>query len=160
MRLRRDFEYALIALLAMSEIGRVVSSRELAEGFNIPLSLLRKIFHQLNRKGLIEAVRGPKGGFRLRRPLSELSLQEVVESLSGPVSLVACLRSEQSERSEPCDQEEICNIRHNMHALQGLMSDFLASLTVEQFGRLQYDKNAGRYRGRRESRPAEKRATA
>lgn len=143
MKIRKDLEYALISLLAMEDTDRVVSSRELAERFNIPLNLLRKIFHQLNQSGMIDAVRGPKGGFRLKRTLDRITLQEVVEALSGPVSLVACLQS------EACDQEKTCNIRSNMTALQDLMSGFLSSLTVEQFGRLQYDKNVDRSRRRR-----------
>jgi Rrf2 family protein len=141
LKIRKELEYALMALLAMGDIQRVVSSRELSERFNIPLNLLRKIFHQLNRRGLIEAIRGPKGGFLLRSDLSEMTLREVVEALSGPVGVVPCMQS------EPCDQEERCNIRHNFNALQGLMNDFLASLTVEQFGRLEYDRNLGRTPG-------------
>jgi Rrf2 family protein len=147
-------EYAFIALLAMEDSDRVVSSRELAERFNIPLNLLRKIFHQLNRSAMIEAVRGPKGGFRLKRPLNRITLQEVVEALSGPVSLVACLQS------EACDQEESCNIRRNITALRDLMSGFLSSLTVEQFGRLQYDKNVDRSRRKKSTKPRAERVSA
>jgi Rrf2 family protein len=150
VRIRKDLEYALISLLAMEDMERVVSSRELAEGFNIPLNLLRKIFHQLNRSGVISAVRGPKGGFRLERTLERITLQEVVEALSGQVGLVACLQS------EACNQVDTCNIRRNMTALQDLMSGFLSSLTVEQFGRLQYDRNVDRSRRKRTA----KRATA
>jgi Rrf2 family protein len=128
----------------MYDIDRVVASRELADRFNIPLNLLRKIFHLMNRRGLIEAVRGPKGGFRLRCDLNKLTIKEVLESLSGPFAIVPCTQS------EPCDQEESCNIRHNVHALQGLMNDFLASLTVEKFGRLEYDKNLDRSRRKSE----------
>jgi Rrf2 family protein len=73
VKLRKDFEYALISLLAMADTGLVFSSRELSERFNIPLNLLRRILHQLNRGQMVEAVRGPKGGFRLRRPLKELT---------------------------------------------------------------------------------------
>ena len=131
MRIRRDIEYALIALLGMKDSERAMSTRELAGEFNIPLNLLRKIFHSLRNRGLIEASRGPKGGFRLKRNLEELSLQEVIEAIDGPVHLALCLKG------EPCRQEEFCNIRHNMTVLQGLMGEFFSSLSVGQFARLQ-----------------------
>ncbi len=114
----------------MEESGQVISTRELAARYNIPLSLLRKIFHFLAQGDLIAAVRGPKGGYRLRRSLDRLTLQEVIEAVSGPVRLVACLQG------EPCEQEEHCTIKHDMNALQGLMNDFLGSLTVREFARL------------------------
>ncbi len=114
----------------MEESGQVISTRELAARYNIPLSLLRKIFHFLTQGGLITAARGPKGGYRLKRSLDRLTLQEVIEAVSGPVRLVACLQG------EPCEQEAHCTIKHDMHALQGLMNDFLGSLTVREFARL------------------------
>jgi Rrf2 family protein len=130
LRIRKDIEYALITLVALEDSGRAMSTRELAERFNISLSLLRKILHFMNRSGLIEAVRGPQGGYRLKGSLEELTVQDVVEALSGPLGLVTCING------EPCDQQRCCNIQPNMGALQGMLSGFLASISVAEFARL------------------------
>jgi Rrf2 family protein len=146
LRIRRDIEYALIALLSMKDAERAMSTREVAEEFNIPLNLLRRIFHSLGNHGLIEASRGPKGGFRLKRKLEELSLQEVIEAIHGPVHLALCMEG------EPCQQEEFCNIRHNMNVLQGLMGEFFSSLSVGQFARLQDGIDGSSFRKRYDRR--------
>jgi Rrf2 family protein len=130
LRIRKDIEYALITLVALEAADRPMSTRELAERFNISLSLLRKILHFLNRGGLIQAARGPQGGYRLELSLEELTVQDVVEVLSGPVGLVTCTNG------EPCEQEQCCNIRSNMNTLQGMLSGFLASISVAEFARL------------------------
>src|SRR5262249_9561637 len=44
---------------------------------------VEKILWTLSRSGIVESVRGPKGGYRLTRPASEISLGEVMRALGG-----------------------------------------------------------------------------
>jgi Rrf2 family protein len=111
----------------MEEPGRVVSTRELAERFNISLSLLRKIFFYLQRSGLIEAVRGSRGGYRLARPLGSITLQELAVGLRGPLQVVECLGE------GGCEQAGRCTIRQGMGRFQGLLDGLLSSMTLKAF---------------------------
>ena len=60
-RLPKKTDYALLALqyLASEEAPGVVSTRAIAERFDIPGELLAKILQQLARHGLIAAQRRP-----------------------------------------------------------------------------------------------------
>lgn len=109
----------------------VVSTRDLSQRFKISLSLLRKIFHFLHQGGIVQAVRGPRGGYRLARRLEDITVQEVFRALRGPVSVVGCLHG------ESCDQFETCTIRDNMAGLQGVLDRVMGELSLREFARLQ-----------------------
>jgi Rrf2 family protein len=56
-----------------------------AERQGIPLRYLEQILQELRRAGLVEAKRGPGGGYALARPPEELPLRDVVVALDGPI---------------------------------------------------------------------------
>ena len=126
MKLQRDVEYGLMGLIDLEREAGPVSARTLAERLRVPGELLSKVLQRLQRAGLVAAVRGARGGYRLQRPLSEISLREVIEASHGPLAVVDCVKS-------GCPQETHCTIRPQAHGLQGLLDGFLGSLSVRQF---------------------------
>jgi Rrf2 family protein len=127
MKLQRDVEYGLMGLIDLERLDEPVSARALAARLGVPGELLSKVLQRLQRAGLVTAVRGSRGGYRLQRPLSEISLREVIEASHGPLAVVDCLKR------GACPQETHCTIRPQAHGLQGLLDGFLGSLSVRQF---------------------------
>lgn len=125
--MQRDIEYSLMSLVAMSERVGVVSARELANRFRLPLGLLSKVLQRMHRQGLIEAVRGPRGGYRLNQPLNRITLKAVMEATRGPLRLTDCLEG------DCCVLAQDCNIRGSVEALQGILARFFGSLTLQEF---------------------------
>ena len=79
--LTRTGGYALHAALAIAEMsadGRPVRAREIAMALSIPANYLAKILQALARAGVLESERGRRGGFRLARDPSEVTLLDVV----------------------------------------------------------------------------------
>jgi Rrf2 family protein len=60
--------YALQTLAALPEDGGYHLARSLAKQLNLPGPYLAKILQSLVQAGILESVRGPKGGFRLAKP--------------------------------------------------------------------------------------------
>ena len=82
--LSKKTEYALIALGYLAERpGRVISAREIASAFDLPLSLLKNILKTLNRQGLLDSERGSRGGYRIGESLASASLHELITVLDG-----------------------------------------------------------------------------
>ena len=105
MRLTRAGEYAVRCVLYLSgqEQGEVVSRKEIAKGMEIPEQFLGKIAQQLARSGFIEIVQGAKGGYRLLVSPQELTLLDVVETISGEIFLNDCvMRPGSCKRSPTC----------------------------------------------------------
>jgi len=98
--------YALRALgrLAQEPVGRPVLGRNLAREAHVPSQYLSKIMGMLRHAGLVDAARGPKGGYRLTRPAAEIRLRDVVEVFEGPVDRPDCLLGVNQECSDanPC----------------------------------------------------------
>lgn len=83
-------EKSRAAVLALTELaGRggtaPVPILEVAEGRGIPLHLLEQLFSALRRAEILQSQRGVKGGYSFRRPPSEVTLLEVVETVDGPL---------------------------------------------------------------------------
>ena len=82
MNLTKRGEYALRTLIRIGlaqELGReVVAVSELAEAERLPLKFVEQILLQLRGAGYIETRRGKLGGYRIAKPLEQISVAEVV----------------------------------------------------------------------------------
>lgn len=86
---------ASLALHAMvylaSHEDRPVSTGEIAEVFDISRAHLSKVMQWLSRDGLVDSIRGPKGGFVLGEDPEKITLLDVYESIEGPLEQTECL---------------------------------------------------------------------
>jgi Rrf2 family protein len=81
--LSRKIDYALVSLafLADRQTQPVVSAREIAQVNGLPLTLVSQILKRLHRQGLVDGVRGSKGGYRLSVDLDKVSLIELIAAV-------------------------------------------------------------------------------
>ena len=63
-----------------------VKIREIASDSNLPEKFLELILLELKNARIVESVRGAKGGYRLRRPPSEIPLSEIIRLMDGPLA--------------------------------------------------------------------------
>src|SRR5665811_520701 len=79
--------YAVAALVELAHHGdgSPMPVSELARRRVIPGQFLEQLFAVLRRAGLVTSQRGVKGGYRLARPATDISVLEIVEALDGPV---------------------------------------------------------------------------
>jgi Rrf2 family protein len=87
----RISQKGLYALQAMMTLGRqygnkTVKIREIASDSDLPEKFLELILLELKNARIVESVRGAKGGYRLRRPPSEIALSEIIRLLDGPLA--------------------------------------------------------------------------
>lgn len=85
MKITAQEEYGLrcIIQLARQTNGEPLMVRDIAEREGLSLAYVEKILWTLSRSGIIESVRGPKGGYRLTRACTEISVGEVMRALGG-----------------------------------------------------------------------------
>ena len=98
MRLSARVDYALRAVveLASSNAGpdRPVTADQLAQAQAIPPKFLESILLQLRRGGVVNAQRGPDGGYWLARAATAISLADVIRVIDGPLANVRGHRPE------------------------------------------------------------------
>lgn len=70
-------------LLAALPPGIGLPANALAEFHALAPAYMAKHMQALARAGVVESVRGPRGGYRLARPATEISLWDIVEAIEG-----------------------------------------------------------------------------
>lgn len=87
MKLSTKGRYAMVALTDLALAGQedLVSLAAVSRRQDISLPYLEQLFVKLRRAGLVEAVRGPGGGYRLARSPDAIRISEVMEAVEENV---------------------------------------------------------------------------
>ena len=91
MKLSTEGRYAMVALadLALAEAKAggddLVSLAEISRRQDISLPYLEQLFVKLRRAGLVEAVRGPGGGYKLARSADQIRISDVMQAVEETV---------------------------------------------------------------------------
>ena len=85
MQISRKALYAIRALIciASSKGEKLSTITEIAEKEGIPREYMAKILKELAEKGLLISYRGVNGGYKLKKPLEEISFLDILEVVQG-----------------------------------------------------------------------------
>ncbi len=135
LALTKKTGYGLVALTHLAQIGEseLASSREIAERFDVPMSLLMNVLKELSAAGYVESVRGAHGGYRLARSPQDVNLSDLVSILEGPVRFAACVIDEADDDEEcTCQLMARCPIADPVHRVHRRLNDFLKKVTLAE----------------------------
>jgi Rrf2 family protein len=124
MLLRR--ERAMTAIAIMLDVafhaGRseAVSAADIAERLGQARRGIEPVLQSLSRAGLLDSIRGPKGGYRLGRPPRDLRLAEIVSTALD----------EDGTPDAPQGRLQAAVVAPLWSELEGLCRDHLTKLTV------------------------------
>jgi Rrf2 family iron-sulfur cluster assembly transcriptional regulator len=79
-----------MADLAGRSDARATTLAAIAENQQISKPYLEQLFSRLRRKGLVQSVRGPGGGYRLARAADDLTVADVVAAVDEPLRATRC----------------------------------------------------------------------
>jgi len=109
VRLNTRARYALRMMLDIAKNGRdgrPVPLRDVAARTDISRGYLEQLALALRNARLLRGVQGRGGGFRLTRDPGAITLGEIIEAASGPISLVDCI-----ETPDACLRSPYCECR-------------------------------------------------
>jgi len=92
MKLSSRAIYGMRAMLALARNHGQGSTflKDIVERENLPGTYLEQLMVPLRKAGIVQGVRGARGGYTLSRPPAEISVLEILEALEGPLSLAEC----------------------------------------------------------------------
>ena len=131
-------QYGLKAVLALGKRyaqGPVLIST-LAQEESIPLKFLETILLDLKSQGLLESKIGRKGGYRLSRPPSAVTIGTIVRTLEGPLAPLPCASETAFKPCYDCSDIDNCGIRIIMRQVRDAISKVLDATTLEDLLRL------------------------
>lgn len=138
MRLTTKGRFAVTAMidLALRCSKGPVTLAGISERQEISLSYLEQLFGKLRRRGLVDSVRGPGGGYCLARPLAEITVAEIICAVDEPLDTTQC------GGKENCRDEDRCMTHDLWSTLNRKIHDYLSSVTLAELVSKQEQKSA------------------
>ena len=129
LRLSKKADYALMAMkhLATRPDAPSASAREIAEQNDIPVELMAKVLQQLARRNLLTSHQGTRGGYRLARASSAISVADIIQAIDGPLTVTAC-----STEAENCGQYAKCSVRDPLWRIKDRIVAALATCSLQE----------------------------
>lgn len=148
LRISKKADYAVFLLGCIARQGAfpggsapesVISAHEVARQANLNKSVVANLLKVFARDGLLESVRGLKGGYRLAIPPAQVTLGRILTVVDGPFHLVDCLRGE----PQPAGDEHQCNLiafcptKNPMRVVHQRIDRLLGDITLAEMCGLQ-----------------------
>ena len=131
LRLSKKADYALMAMkhLAVKSASgpSSTSAREIAEQYDIPIELMAKVLQRLARRGLLTSHQGTRGGYRLSRGASAISVADIIQAIDGPLTVTAC-----STEAENCGQFAKCSVRDPLWRIRERIISALTTCSLQE----------------------------
>lgn len=130
LKINKSIEYALIAIkhIKSNNSNKLFSSRDISDLYNIPYELLSKILQKLCKLGYLQSVKGPNGGYLLKKSLNKISLIKFIEEFEGPVSFSQCT----IETNTECSQFDLCNIKSPINEINNNIRELLSNMYLNE----------------------------
>lgn len=127
MKLSTKGRYGVKAMvdLAINYGEQPVSIKSISERQNISEYYLEQLFSSLRRAKLIKSVRGAQGGYILNRKPEEITIQDVLDVLEGPIEVSNCLED------GACNNIDCCATRLLWKKLKNSIDSVTSSITLK-----------------------------
>ena len=130
MKISQEADYALRIIMMLAENGQNVKidAKTIADKQSIPIRFALKIMRKLGMAGIIKSFRGVYGGYRLNRPMEEITFKDVIEAIDGQISINRCVIDEGFCNMGRMDT---CPLHKQFMMLQKEISETLEKVTFE-----------------------------
>ncbi|PHK93633.1 SUF system Fe-S cluster assembly regulator [Pseudoroseomonas rhizosphaerae] len=128
LRLSKLTDYAVVVLARLEAEGGVQTAPCLALATGIAEPTVAKVLKALGHAGLVEGLRGARGGYRLERPLRAIPLSEVICAIDGPIALTACVDG----ASGCCEAETVCPVRGRWDPVNEAIRAALSAISLAE----------------------------
>ena len=130
IRITTRGRYAVRAMVDLALHGGdgPVARHDIAQRQAISADYVAQLFQKLQDAGLVEGVKGPRGGYRLARDPGGIRTGDIVEAVEGPVALVHCV---EPEGRSSCTRVDHCVTHPLWRRLSVVMKEFLDAVTLQ-----------------------------
>ncbi|MDR3170643.1 MAG: Rrf2 family transcriptional regulator [Treponema sp.] len=126
MRISTKGRYSLEALLYMVLLrdGDYASTRTISKNTGISDGYLEQLFTPLRKAGILQGIRGPRGGYLLGKAPDKISVGDILRAVEGPLEPVDCVGLKY------CPAQDGCISRHTWRDLYEGITDCVDSISL------------------------------
>jgi Rrf2 family protein len=133
---------AAILLAEQEDVHGWIQTADVAERERIPLKYLEAIFVQLRDHGVVESRRGARGGHRLLRPASEISVADIIRLVDGPLAMTPCASRTRFRPCSDCVSIKTCRLQHLMRRARDAVASVLENCSLAELAAMPTNQQA------------------
>lgn len=129
MKISTRGRYALRLMLdlAMNDTGNPIRIKDVAERQNISDKYLEQIISVLNKAGFVKSVRGPQGGYTLKRKPEEYTVGMILRLTEGSIAPVSCVEEDETD----CERQSGCVTYLLWRKISDAINDVVDTVTLQ-----------------------------
>lgn len=117
----------MIDIAKQGDAGVLVTMRQAAERQGLSVKYLEQLGGALVRAGVLESIRGVRGGYYLARPADQITAADILLATEGEFGPVGCVNDASS-----CDRSGECEARAFWCGLGDAMRTYASSVTLDR----------------------------
>ena len=120
--------YALRVMVHFAQRGgeEYIPLKEIAEAEGISQKYLESIMTTLSKAGMVDAVHGKGGGYRLNRRPEEYTVGSILKLTEGSLNAVSCTM----QGPAACSRSECCQTKPMWDRLDKMIDEFFEGITL------------------------------
>lgn len=145
IKISKKADYAVLIMAALSvrqasheaRTGSLIihevepaSAHEIADENRLSRPVCANLLKSLTRAGLLDSVRGTRGGYRLARPSFEISLAQILGAVDGPIRLVECVGTDHDHSA--CSLSDHCLSRSAMRVVHERVANLMSQIQLPE----------------------------
>lgn len=130
LKISRLTDYGLLASVYLArKRGQVVSAREIAAFYQLPVPAVTKVLKTLHQGEVISSHRGVGGGYSFEGDAERVTLGDLIEVLEGPWDLTECETVDDSGHAT-CAIRVACPSRRFMFGINSAIKGAFEQVTL------------------------------
>lgn len=127
MKLSTKGRYATRILLCISRLqgDQPVPKKRISEQEGISTDYIEQIIVPLKNAGLVNSVRGLRGGFRLAKSPDKITVYDILSASEGDINLVGCL-------AEGCSRSDSCVVQRVWQGASDVLREYFSKITLKE----------------------------
>ena len=144
LRISKKADYAVFLLGAIARRGAfpggeaaesVVSAQEMANEAGLGKSVVANLLKEFAKDGVLDSVRGLRGGYRLTLHPQALTLGRILRVVDGPLAVTECAPPAfgvDDDTSSPCSLIAFCPSKRPMQVVQERIAKIFEELHLDE----------------------------
>lgn len=139
MKISTKGRYALRLMidLATNDDGKLIRIKEVAERQNISDKYLEQIISALNKAGFVRSVRGPQGGYSLKKKPEDYTVGMILRLTEGSLAPLVCVEEDEIE----CERQGGCVTYLLWRKISDAINGVVDTITLKDL--IDWQKNIG-----------------
>jgi len=120
-------DYGVIIATRLAASPEQMTAAQLSADTILPQTTVAKVLKLLAKGGIVTALRGATGGYRLARDAHDISISDIVASIDGAFALTEC-----TSHAGPCVRNQFCPTRPHWAKINDAVDLALRQVTLAE----------------------------